>query len=424
METLHVRLHEDCVGELSRERGEMSFSYSVEWVEEGGAPISLSLPVRREPYSDDAARPFFAGLLPEGDFLRIVARAHGVSASNAFELLEKIGGECAGAISLVSPGTERVAAWKPRRLDAPALFELLDELPSRPLLASSGEGLRLSLAGAQDKLPVLTDESGVILTGGDPPSTDIIKIPDPRFPGLVANEAFCLALARSVGLDAAVADAQIAYPEQGRPGEFKEFLLVRRYDRWRDEAGTPHRIHQEDLCQATGTEPEAKYEGEGGPGLADCAALIERECAVPASDRLRFADGVIFNFLIGNHDAHAKNWSLLLEGDGTPRLAPMYDLVSTAIYPGLHRKMAMKIGGENRPDWIRSRHLRRMASEVGMSAGGLRDRARALVERVEKTAPQLRAAHAAMSDDAATLTKITSVIEERSQTLRGALAEM
>ena len=373
--------------------------------------------------ADDLAQPFFTGLLPEGNFLRIVARAYGVSAANSFKLLEDIGGECAGAISLVTPGADRLPAWEQRTLDAPSLFRLIDELPSRPLLVADGEGLRLSLAGAQDKLPVFTGEHGISITGGNPPSTDIIKIPDARFPGLVTNEAFCLSLARSVGLDAAEASPQVTYPGDTHAGDPKEFLLVKRYDRWRDETGIPHRIHQEDLCQATGIAPGSKYEAEGGPGLEKCCALLERECAVPAVDRLRFVDGVIFNFLIGNHDAHAKNWSLLLEGPDTPRLAPMYDLVSTAVYPGLDRKMAMKIGGEYRPEWIRSRHLERMASEAGMSAGGLRDRAGALVERVGKTAPQLRAQQAARNSDS-TLDAIAAVIEERSQILRDALAEM
>ena len=387
MNRLDVYLHTERVGRLERlEQGRLQFTYEPGWLNRAGLALSHSLPPRPEPFDDAGCRPFFAGLLPEGEFLRAVARAFGVSATNPFAVLTAIGGECAGAVSLAPEATPPPATGPPRWLDADELAELIDELPRRPLLAGgSDEGLRLSLAGAQDKLPVIFEGGRLGITRGDPPSTHIIKLPSERFDDMTANEAFCLALARWVGLDAVEAGARIASegaPETG-PGD-REYLLVARYDREAVNGGGAQRIHQEDLCQALGFVPELKYEADGGPGVAACARHLREHCAAPAVDILSFLDGLIFNFIIGNHDAHSKNLSLVLEGPRSPRLAPFYDLISTAAYEGLSRKMAMKLGGEYRPAYVRGRHLDRSAGDLEMTPTAFRRRAVELCERVEE----------------------------------------
>jgi len=205
---LDVYLHRDRVGRLERRKGaQLSFAYEPDWIE-GGRPLSLSLPVRVEPFSDAECRPFFSGLLPEGEFLRAVARALGVSAENPFSVLEQIGGECAGAVSLAAPDVAPPfdRSPPPRWLSDGDLEQLLEELPMRPLLIGAGEEddvLRLSLAGARNKLPVLAEGTRLGVTRGRPPSSHIVKKPDLDLPELVANEAYCLALARESGLDAA-----------------------------------------------------------------------------------------------------------------------------------------------------------------------------------------------------------------------------
>lgn len=364
MTSLDVYFHGDLVGRLERlPQASLRFSYATAWVDDG-APLSLGLPVRSDPFEDVECRPFFAGLLPEGDFLKTIARAFGVSAGNAFSLLAEIGGECAGAVSLASPGKKPPFAspTPPSWLNEAGLGKLLRELPSRPLLIGldeEDEGVRLSLAGARDKLPVLARNSELGITRGHPPSTHIVKTPIKDVEGIVANEAFCMALAAEVGLNAAEAvPIQVAEHQA---------LLVTRYDR-SSESGGVHRIHQEDFCQALRRLPEQKYEAEGGPGVEDCATLLRVNSAAPAVDLLAFLDALIFNLLIGNADAHSKNYSLLLEGEGAPRLAPLYDLLSTRVYGHrFGRKMAMKYGGEYRPDRIRRRHLERLAANLGMS---------------------------------------------------------
>jgi serine/threonine-protein kinase HipA len=149
---------------------------------------------------------------------------------------------------------------------------------------------------------------------------------------------------------------------------------VTRYDRIRT-GDAVHRIHQEDFCQALGFLPELKYESEGGPGVEACATLLREHSAAPAVDLLAFLDALIFNLLIGNADAHSKNYSLLLGGERSPRLAPLYDLISTRVYGRrFGRKMAMKYGGEYRFDRIRGRHLDRLAAELGIAPSEIRVR--------------------------------------------------
>jgi len=420
---LDVYLHRDRVGRLERGEGaRLSFAYEPGWVE-NGRPLSLCLPVRVEPFSDAECRPFFAGLLPEGEFLRAVARALGVSAENPFSVLEQIGGECAGAVSLVAPDVAPPfdRSPPPRWLDDGDLEQLLEELPMRPLLiGADGEDdvLRLSLAGARNKLPVLAEDARLGITRGRPPSSHIVKKPDLDLPELVANEAYCLALARESGLDAA----------QGTPiaaGE-QEGLLVKRYDRETvsEEAGAVHRLHQEDFCQASGLAPGQKYQGEGGPGAAECAALLRAHAAAPGRDLLAFLDALLFNLLIRNSDAHSKNYSLLLDGDGVPRLAPLYDLLSASVYGGSYgRKMAMKYGGEYRPRYIRGRHLDRLGSDLEISARIVRSRAMELSERTLAARSDARQGLPTAWQGAPLLDAIDTTLDEAATALRAAAVE-
>ena len=421
MTGLDVYFHRDLVGRLERlPQGRLRFVYEPSWNGEGKAPLSLGLPVRGEAFEDLECRPFFAGLLPEGGFLKAIARAFHVSAENPFSVLAEIGGECAGAVSLASPGVEPpfASAPPPTWLGDDELEELLAELPGRPLLFGlddEDEGLRLSLAGAQDKLPVLAGGGGLGITRGDPPSTHIVKRPAPDIDGMVANEAFCMTLASEAGLTAAEAKPIRAGDQEG--------LLVTRYDRLR-AGDVVHRLHQEDFFQALGYLPEQKYESEGGPGVKACATLLREYSAAPAVDLFAFLDALVFNLLIGNADGHAKNYSLLLEGDGSPRLAPLYDLLSTRVYGRrFGRRMAMKYGGEYRFDRIHGRHLERFAGDLGISAPLARVR---IGEFAERVAGNLAAARSRLPEawqGEEVIDGIEEVIEEAAQRLASAAAE-
>ena len=189
------------------------------------------------------------------------------------------------------------------------------------------------------------------------PSTHIIKPQSPHFNGLVENEFYCMKLASAVGLD-------VANVEIGTAGSAK-FLQVARYDRSHLLNGELARIHQEDFCQALGIPPELKYQQEGGPNLRRCFELVREVSTVPGVDMLRLFDAVVFNYLIGNNDAHGKNFSLLRDADGI-RLAPLYDLVCSSAYPAIANSMAMKIGGEREPTKLAAKHWEKFFHDVGL----------------------------------------------------------
>ena len=214
-------------------------------------------------------------------------------------------------------------------------------LIGRPLLAGN-DGLPLSLAGAQAKIPVVLDGNPALPAPGQP-TTHIIKPEIERFASSVQNEAWCMTLAARVGLPTAHAEARQA---EGHP-----YLLVQRYDRVTTEGGITSRLHQEDACQALGVPPERKYAAEGGPAFRDLFALTRGYVRVPALAVLNLVDVAIFNLVIGNADAHGKNFSFVLDDRG-PRLAPFYDLLSTIQWPALASRMAMRLGSAGTIDEV------------------------------------------------------------------------
>ncbi|MGU9982562.1 type II toxin-antitoxin system HipA family toxin [Phreatobacter sp. HK31-P] len=327
------------VGQLTQDRhGELGFAYAPDWLDDEAAqPLSASLPKRAEPFTRRECRPFFGGLLPEEGQRDAAAQALGVSRANDFALLDRLGGDVAGALQLLPPGEEPATLapdQRPTPLDDAGLIRVLDALPVRPLLAGEG-GLRLSLAGAQSKVPVVLVEGAVALPAPGQPTTHILKPPISRFMATTENEAFVMRLAAAIGLDVA--------PAEARTVQDRTFLLVQRYDRAIGADGIVRRIHQEDFCQALGVPPETKYASEGGPTFKDCFALLRRVAARPAVDVLKLLDAVIFNVIAGNADAHGKNFSILYDAEG-PRIAPLYDLLATVAYPDLSPKFAMKVG--------------------------------------------------------------------------------
>ena len=355
--------------------GDTQFAYDAAWLADATAPaLSFSLPKQAEPFNRRACQPFFGGILPEEGQRTAIARALGVSADNEFRLLEYLGGEVAGALTLLPEGEAPAlrSAAAPKLLSDDDLVQLLDHLPMRPMLAGE-DGLRLSLAGAQSKLPVLVIDGQIALPAPGQPTSHILKPPIARFAGTTENEYFCMSLARAVGLE-------VAPVEMRTVGE-RSFLLITRYDRATGPAGELTRLHQEDFAQALGVPSHRKYASEGGPNFPDCFALLRRAATRPPRDILRLLDAAIFNLIIGNADAHAKNFSLLHKG-GAITLAPLYDLLSTVLYPQLSAKLAMKIGGKAVLDDIEARHWERFAADAQLGAPFVRARVVQLCDKV------------------------------------------
>ena len=380
---LDVYLHRELVGHLiQNDGGQMVFDYAENWLQKPDAtPLSHSLPLRRKRFTRKECRGYFAGVLPEESKREIIARNLGISGRNDYAMLERIGGECAGAVTFIPAGESLPAPdYHYRALSSPELAGILRELPRRPLLAGE-TGIRLSLAGAQDKIAVRIVGEAISLPLGGAPSTHILKPAVDRFAGVVFNEAYCMRLAAAVGLPTATAEI--------RRVEDVEYLLVERYDRTHSqgpEGVTLERLHQEDFCQALGIVSENKYQKEGGPSLKQCFALLREVSSAPVLDLARLLDAVIFNFLVGNNDAHGKNFSLLYRGADSAsldtRLAPLYDLVSTRYYPELTRELAMKIGGEYSSDRVSMANFEQLAEDAGLAKPLVRRRVPELAETV------------------------------------------
>lgn len=360
---LDVYLEQQLVGHLVQDDGgQILFRYAPDWLESlESFPISRSLPLKEEEFKQRECKGFFGGLLPEQSNRTAIARILQISDKNDFAMLERIGGECAGALTFVPEGeVPQQTDSDYRQLSNTELTEILEMLPKRPLLAGE-KGVCLSLAGAQDKIAVRLDADGkVYLPLNYAPSTHILKPAIATWEGLVSNEAYCMALAQAVGLQAASTSAH-------KTGEI-EYLVSERYDRAIDSEGTIHRLHQEDFCQALGIPSEIKYQAEGGPGLKDCFALLRLASSSAVVDLRELLNAIIFNLLIGNNDAHAKNYSLLYGRSGKVRLAPLYDLVCTVHYPEIENKLAMKIGGEANPDLICPKEFEAFAKDAGLAA--------------------------------------------------------
>jgi serine/threonine-protein kinase HipA len=405
---LAVWLFTDRVGALTLVEGRLNFCYAPNWLSRSDAVVlSASLPLQTAPFDDHKTRPFFAGLLPEGQMRRLIARQVHISDQNDFAMLDYLGGECAGAVTFLPPGQVLPAPnahddvqW----LSDDEVVALLDELPRRPMLAGD-DGLRLSLAGAQDKLPVVFDGKRIGLPRHGAPSSHILK---PAMHGIeesVKNEGFCLALAEVLQLKPARSKVHTVLD--------RSFLLIERYDRdGRSDRIVGGRLHQEDFCQALGVAPEMKYQNEGGPDLAQCFTLVRHVTRPNAPQVLRLLDYAIFNALIGNHDAHAKNFSLLYSGK-TPVLAPLYDTLSTAVYPTLTPKMAMKIGGKYVFNEIQARHWERFAESAGLSKAQTKKRILDLAKSLPTTARKLYSEPERGFAGSVIIERIIDLIEQR-----------
>lgn len=398
--------------------GEIRFVYAADWLSDPSRPpISMSLPKRAEPFTRRECRPFFAGLLPEDAQRVAVASALGISRGNDFKLLEALGGDVAGALTLWPEGETPPAGdagGQARALTDDELAAVLDSLPNRPLLAGR-DGLRLSLAGAQSKLPVVLFDGVVALPAPGQPTTHILKPPIARFPTTTENEWLVMRLAAALGLTVAPVEARTA---AGRP-----YLLVTRYDRRFDDTGRARRLHQEDFCQALGIPPERKYAAEGGPTFRSSFDLLRRASTRPAIAVLALLDAAIFNLIVGNADAHGKNFSLLYDGAGVT-LAPLYDLLCTTAYPDLSPVLAMKIAKRGTLEEIGTSAWASFAADAGLSAPFVRRRVNELAVSVQRTVGGVAGAAAGSGLDAGALAAYAELVTARAERLEKSVTRL
>lgn len=406
---LDVYLQDVLAGCLEQNNsGDLIFTYDADYLEAASYGISLSLPLQKNAFMGAQVKAFFSGLLPEESVRDRLAKYLGLSEKNPFALLEAIGGDCAGALALYQHGEQPPKASDDVEvLGNRQLREMLDLIKRRPMLAGD-DGCRLSLAGAQDKLAVGFKDERVLLIKGGAPTTHILKPMIVHVKDSAHNELFCMKLAKMIGLNAPEASLHFV--------DDTPYYLVKRYDRHISEDGKITRIHQEDFCQALGIAPEIKYEREGGPNIKACHEVITKYAARPAADQIKFLNMVIFNYLIGNADAHGKNFSLLYKGK-KPELAPAYDLLSTAIYPDLSEKMAMKIGGKYKPNDIYLRHFHRIVLDTKAAQSAMNRQIKTMTEKILEAAPNLKTSLVKEGLSSDVFDDIITIIEERAKHL-------
>ncbi len=382
LEILNVFFEQIRVGSLGINDSRLfSFQYSKEWVNSPDAfQLSISLPLQEGVLTDDKVKFFFSNLLPESAVRELIAKRLGISDKNDFMFLKRIGGECAGAITILpeSVRPESPNQYTYRSLSDEQLEDLIKYIPRRPLLAGQ-EGIRISLAGAQEKLALFYKKSVFYIPLNGAPSNQILKPGMTHFQSSIQNEYFCMMLAGDLGLNV----PPVSIVRKGT----QEVLLIKRYDRTLDK-DVLNRLHQEDFCQALGLSHELKYQADGGPGLQACFNAVRAYSANPIKDLQQLMQWVFFNYLTGNMDAHAKNLSFIYQGRQI-RLAPFYDLMCTNIYEDLSQKLAMRIGGENRLEWIMDRHWKKFGDEIEISHPVLKKRlsefCTKLVNRIDVT---------------------------------------
>lgn len=367
------------MGEVRRSRsGRLTFVYDDDWRASSNAyPLSLSMPLVVAEHQHGRIEPWLWGLLPDNE--AILARwgqRFQVSPRNAFALLGAVGEDCAGAIQLAPP--ERVPALMEADQGSVAWLSSSDIAERLALLRKDQSAWRVardagqfSLAGAQPKTALLFDGERWGIPSGRMATTHILKPPIDAFDGHAENEHLCLALSRALGFPAARSRVMRFDDEMA--------IVVERYDRQRTAAGI-RRLHQEDVCQALGLPPTKKYQNEGGPAPGEMLEVIRAHSGVPQEDEWTFARALIFNWLIGGTDAHAKNFSMLIGAGGRARLAPLYDVASTLVYDFDPRKLklANKIGGTYLLEDIGPRQWEKFAVETRLPKQDVLDAARAM----------------------------------------------
>jgi serine/threonine-protein kinase HipA len=354
---LSVRLFGNPVGILEQnQKGKLRFHY----LENAEHAISISLPLKEKNFDQAHTLPFFTGLLPEKfQTLNTIAKILGSDPHNVFDLLSMLGFDCQGAVSfhLLS---EPIQTYDNTPLKAVIMSEIdlekkILQLESDPFFIKK-EGFRAILSGPQEKVPVCVVDDQVAIPEKGHFTTHILKPGFASFENKIVNEYFCLRLAKRMGLH--VVNVKL------KKANKTSYLLIPRYDREIQGKLIKH-YHQEDFCQALGYEASEKYQKNSGPGYKSCFTLLQKT-NIPAIDRNHFMRMIIFNYLIGNMNAHAKNISLRYLSPKHIQLAPFYDL-SCSLVASNSYDMSMKIAGVYDSTQINNHHWKFLCQKRGYS---------------------------------------------------------
>ena len=384
---LRVYLNNRLVGFLLKDPGgAISFHYDDSWLSwENAIPVSLSLPLREDPYRGAPVSAVFENLLPDSETLRRrVAERVGAEGVDAHSLLAAIGRDCVGALQFIADQVgEPGFAMQSDPIDDAAIEKLLLSLGRAPLGLSRDDDFRISIAGAQEKTALLWNGRRWRKPLGTTPTTHILKPQIGELPNgidrsnSVENEFYCLKLLAGFGLAANTAVIETFGKTTA--------LVIERFDRRWTRDGRLLRLPQEDFCQALSVPPSRKYQSDGGPGLVQILDLL-RGSDTPEDDRKTVLKAQMLFWLIGATDEHAKNFSVFLGPGGSYRLTPLYDVLSAQ--PSLdarqierkQMKLAMAVGATNhyRIEGIGRRHF----IETGKAAGLSKSAVESVIEEI------------------------------------------
>ena len=356
-DALNVWCEAKLVGYLWRNAvGYIGFRYEPEWIANEGFAISQQLPLREEPFPEEGgiAHRFFVNLLPEGNARERLVRNRKIPNTD-FELLREIGGECAGALTILPIEQDAFIGYSYRPITDEELVNLVARRGLITTTMPKEDKPRLSLAGAQDKCPILIQDGQYLLPLKESPSSHILKFEVSDYRHVPAYETFLTYLARNIGLP--TIDVKLSCS-----GEIY-YIVIERYDRVRDKENKIYRLHQEDFCQALGLGHEKKYQEHGGPTFAQCFELVQNVSSDPAVDAEYLLRWQIFNVLAGNSDGHAKNLSFIYYPRGEVRLAPFYDLVCTRAIKYIDSNLAFSVGGERNPGRVMQTQWNTLAND-------------------------------------------------------------
>lgn len=344
------------MGWFGHAAGEFFFEYDAQWLTQPGAyALAPQFSLNAQTTRGALVRSFFENLLPEGDALEDILAALHLRGASTLDILGQLGKELPGVLSLLPDSAVPLAQQDYRCLPFAGLSARLAGRAVMPLLVS-GVQAGMSLAGAQDKVGLRFDSRKKCLydSVGASPTTHILK-PDtrqPRYQPSAINEYACMKLAKALKLPVPKVWL-LRVPEAA--------YVVERYDRVLT-AGNIVGLHQFDGCQLLGHGPGWKYERSGGLVSLPRLAHALRALRVRGSDLLQFQRWVMFNYLIGNADAHAKNISLLVDEKGY-RLAPFYDLLCVRAYGD--DGLALFIGDEETFDAVGAHSWEAFCTDCG-----------------------------------------------------------
>ncbi|NUM87717.1 MAG: type II toxin-antitoxin system HipA family toxin [Bdellovibrionales bacterium] len=357
---LNVFFEEELVGLLLKKGDDtLSFQYSSGWLSLNARfALSPALPLQEEPFNNRLTKAYFDNLLPEGDFLKAIEKITKRGAEDPHQFLESYGLDCAGALEITPsdkpppPG----GSGKIEKISYDEIDKVIEDGQSLYAHSITAHKGKFSIAGAQDKIPVIFKDGEIYIPLDSTPTTHILK-PPARLKAAtdtVLNEYLCMSLARRCGLE--IPDVQII-------GKATPLYLVSRYDRRKTKGGV-ERVHQFDLCQAQGFPASEKYEEDGGPSFAMCYKCIGEISDNRIHDFETCLNWLAFNLLIGNNDSHSKNLSFVYE-QGETKVAPLYDLLSTSIYKEIAPEFAFRIGGQRLWHQFRRKNFQLLARDLG-----------------------------------------------------------